>query len=99
MPRYSWYLRLAHGRAIESALAGVVRLETSAELALRDVQILADASCRLLPRLRSDAAHDARAPANLHPIGGLERHLRRLLGDPQIVRRAIELRLHHEATA
>ena len=99
VPRYSWYLRLAQGRAIESALAGVVRLETSAELALRDVQTLADASCRLLPRLASDAAHDPRAPANLYPIGGLERHLRRLLGDPQIVRRAIELRLHQEATA
>ena len=54
---------------------------------------------RLLPRLASDSAHDPRAPANLYPIGGLERHLRRLLGDSQIVRRAIELRLHQEAMA
>lgn len=99
VPRYSWYLRLAHGRAIESALAGVVRLETSAELGLREVQTLADASCRLLPRLASDSAHDPRAPANLYPIGGLESRLRRLLGDAQIVRRAIELRLHQEVTA
>ncbi|HVQ28813.1 MAG TPA: hypothetical protein VMV21_04490 [Vicinamibacteria bacterium] len=99
VPRYSWYLRLAHGRSIESALAGVVRLETSAELGLRDVQTLADASCRLLPRLASDSAHDPRAPANLYPIGGLESRLRRLLGDSQIVRRAIELRLHQDVPA
>ena len=64
-----------------------------------DVQTLADASCRLLPRLASDSAHDPRAPANLYPIGGLESRLRRLLGDSQIVRRAIELRLHQEAMA
>jgi hypothetical protein len=99
VPRYSWYLRLARGRVIESALAGVVRLETSATLDLREVQALADASCRLLPRLASDAAHDPRAPANLYPIGGLESRLRRLLGDPLLVRRAIEVRLHQEATA
>jgi len=99
VPRYSWYLRLARGRVIESALAGVVRLETSAELALRDVQTLVDASCRLLPRLASDAAHDPRAPATLYPIGGLESRLRRLLGDPLLVRRAIEVRLHQEAVA
>jgi hypothetical protein len=92
--RYSWYLRLTRGRAIESALTGIVRLETSAELPLADVRAIADAGCRLLPRLASDPAHDPRAPQNLHPVGGLEQRLRRLLGDPLLVRRAIEAHLH-----
>jgi hypothetical protein len=99
VPRYSWYLRLACGRPIESALAGIVRLETWAELALGDVRALADASAVLLPRLASDPAHDPRAPQNLHPIGGLETRLRRLLGDPLLVRRAIEAYLHREVLA
>jgi hypothetical protein len=94
--RYSWYMRLARGRAIESALTGIVRLETSAELPLTEVRGLADVSCRVLPRLASDAAHDPRAPQNLHPVGGLEQRLRRLLGDPLLVRRAIEAHLHGE---
>lgn len=99
VPRYSWYLRLGRGRPIESALTGVVRLETRAELDVAEVRRLADASCRVLPRLASDAAHDPRAPHNLHPIGGLEQRLRRLLGDPLLVRRAIEAHLHAQLAA
>lgn len=94
VPRYSWYLRLAWGRSIQSSLAGIVRLETSGARALTDVRGLADASAALLPRLASDPAHDPRAPANLHPIGGLEQRLRRLLGDPLLIRRAVEAHLH-----
>lgn len=97
--RYSWYLRLAWGRAIESALTGIVRLETSAELPVGEAFGLADASCRVLPRLASDPAHDPRAPQNLHPVGGLEQRLRRLMGDPLLVRRAIEAHLHAQETA
>jgi hypothetical protein len=99
VPRYSWYLRLGRGRPIESALTGIVRLETRAELPVAEVRRLADASCRVLPRLASDAAHDPRAPHNLHPIGGLEQRLRRLLGDPLFVRRAIEADLHARLAA
>jgi len=98
-PRYSWYHRLAHGRSIESALTGVVRLEASGALSLDHVRALADAASRLLPRLASDAAHDPRAPSNLVPIGGLEQRLRRLLGDPALIRRAIEAWLSREASA
>jgi hypothetical protein len=94
VPRYSWYLRLARGRAIESALAGIVRLETSGELPVDEVRGLADHSAALLPRLASDPAHDPRAPANLYPIGGLEQRLRRLLGDPLLIRRSVEAHLH-----
>jgi hypothetical protein len=98
LPRYSWYLRLGRGRRIEAALTGVVRLETSGGLPLAEVRRLADASAAVLPRLASDPAHDPRAPQNLHPIGGLEARLRRLLGDPLLVRRAVEAHLHREAS-
>jgi len=97
VPRYSWYLRLAHGRSIESPLAGVVRLETSGEVPLGQVRELAAASAALLPRLASDPAHDPRAPANHYTIGGLEQRLRRLLGDALLIRRAVEAHLHAHA--
>lgn len=93
-PRYSWYTRVGHGRAVDSSLAGVVRLEMMTGLALDAVRKLADASARLLPRFASHPARDPRAPQNLVPIGGLEARLRHLLGDPLIVRRAIEAHLH-----
>lgn len=98
-PRYSWYQRLAQGRAIQAALTGVVRLETSGALPLPQAVALADAACLILPRLASDAAHDPRAPSNLVPIGGLEQRLRRLLGDPLLIRRAIEAWLLREVSA
>jgi hypothetical protein len=98
-PRYSWYARIAHGRPIEDALTGVVRLETSAAAGLAAARERADLSATLLPSLASDPAHDPRAPQNLLPIGGLEARLRHLMGDPLIVRRAIESRLHEEAVA
>ena len=98
-PRYSWYVRIARGRAIESALTGVVRLEARAARGLAESKALADLSAREMPRFASTAAHDARAPQNLFPIGGLEARLKHLLGDPAVVRRAIEARLHDEVAA
>ncbi len=98
-PRYSWYLRIAHGRAIESELTGVARLEAPAARGLDEARSLADLSARLLPRFASDAARDPRAPQNLYPIGGLEAQLKHRLGDPAVVRRAIEAQLTSEVTA
>lgn len=98
-PRYSWYARVARGRAIEDALTGVVRLETAAAAGLLAARERADLSAALLPSFASDAARDPRAPQNLLPIGGLESRLRHLMGDPLIVRRAIESRLQEEAVA
>jgi len=98
-PRYSWYLRIARGRAIESALTGVVRLEARAARGLAESKALADLSARELPRFASTATHDARAPQNLFPIGGLEARLKHLLGDSAFVRRAIEARLQSEVAA
>jgi hypothetical protein len=98
-PRYSWYLRIAYGRAIESELTGIARLEAPAARGLDEARQLADLSARLLPRLASDAARDPRAPQNLYPIGGLEAQLKHRLGDPSVVRRAIEAQLLSEVTA
>lgn len=98
-PRYSWYQRIAFGRAIESALTGVVRLETPAVRGLETARRLADLAAREIPRFASDATRDPRAPQNLLPIGGLEARLKHLLGDPAVVRRAIEAHVHSEVTA
>jgi hypothetical protein len=94
--RYSWYMRLARGRVIESPLAGVVRLETPVWTGLAGARALADLSARALPPFASDAARDPRAPQNLIPVGGLEARLKHLLGDPALLRRAIETRLMSE---
>ena len=98
-PRYSWYQRIAFGRPIESALTGVVRLETPASRGLMEAKRLADLAAGVLPRFASDRTHDPRAPQNLFPVGGLESRLKHLLGDPAVVRRAIESQLHREVTA
>jgi uncharacterized protein len=92
--RYSWYTRIGTGRAIDSALTGIVRLETSSGLDLELVRRLADLSTALLPRFASSPGHDPRAPQNLYPIGGLESALRHKLGDTLVIRRAIETYLH-----
>jgi hypothetical protein len=85
--RHSWYLRLPGSAG--APWSGVVRLECSADLALPEVTRLADLSARLLPPLASAAHKDPRAPQNLVPIGGLERELRRRLGDQQLLYRSL----------
>ena len=43
--------------------------------------------------------HDARAPQNLYPIGGLETQLRHTLGDHDWIRRHIEMHFAREYAA
>ncbi len=97
-PRYSWYLRIGAPRAVDSSLAGLLRLETSASLDLAAVRALADTSARYLPRFASDPVRDPRAPQNLHPVGALEARLRHRLGDSLLIRRATLAHLHEEVT-
>jgi hypothetical protein len=85
--RTSWYLRLPGPSG--APWAGVVRLECPAELPPEQAAALADLTARLLPPLASAAHKDPRAPQNLVPIGGLERELRRRLGDQQLLYRAL----------
>jgi uncharacterized protein len=95
--RLAWYLRLESPARGETAFAGLVRLEL-AEAAGVDVAAgLADATCRLLPRLAPKRWRDPRAPQNLIPIAALEHHLTRFLGDHLLVRRKIETHMARQA--
>jgi hypothetical protein len=87
--RYSWYLRLAG--PITHPLAGIVRCEAATDLPTRDAIALADRITRCLPRFASEPHKDPRAPQNLYPIAGLERELRRRLGDPGLLLRALRV--------
>ncbi|MGH3246017.1 MAG: hypothetical protein ACRDOI_07370 [Trebonia sp.] len=85
--RHSWYLRLPGPKG--APWSGVVRMECPATLPVAEVTRLAGLSQRSLGRFASDAYKDSRAPQNLYPIGGLERELRRRLGDPRLLYRAL----------
>ena len=85
--RWSWYVRLP-GPATHSWW-GVVRCEAAGELALADAVARADTVAATLPRFASQPYNDPRAPQNLHPIAGLERDLKRRLGDPLLLERAL----------
>lgn len=86
--RYSWYQRL-DAQGAGHSWHGVVRCEASGSLDRASVVALADRTAAVLPACGSVAHIDPRAPQNLFPIGALERELRRRLGDPGLVLRAI----------
>jgi hypothetical protein len=92
-PRHSWYLRLPG--EVEHAWAGVVRCEAAADLPLAEVVARADQVTGLLPRFASGPHKEPRAPQNLYPIAGLERELRRRLGDPRLLQRALREAAQH----
>ncbi len=90
--RHSWYLRLPGGG--DSPWVGVVRCECSTDVALDRARVLADCVSATLPRYASESHKDPRAPQNLYPVGGLERELRRRLGDPDLLYRALRVAAH-----
>lgn len=85
--RWSWYLRLPG--PVTHAWAGVVRCEASLDLGPAEAASVADRVAVALPRFASAAHKEPRAPQNLYPIAGLERELRRRLGDPALLYRAL----------
>jgi hypothetical protein len=87
--RLSWYLRLPGGA--DAPWAGVVRVECSTEVSVAAACALADTVGVTLGRYASEPYKDPRAPQNLYPIGGLERELRRRLGDPGLLFRALRV--------
>ncbi|ULR47812.1 hypothetical protein [Streptomyces deccanensis] len=71
--------------------AGVVRLECAADIPAAAAIELANLSQALLPRYASIEYKDTRAPQNLVPVAGLERELRRHLGNPVLLGRALRV--------
>jgi hypothetical protein len=102
--RYACYLRLpARGSggaplitaaraapdSVNTPWAGVVRLEVPADLDAPDAIALLNTAAGVLPRYASQPHKEPRAPQNLYPIAGLERELRRRLGDEALLYRAL----------
>jgi hypothetical protein len=85
--RHSWYLRLPG--PVGAPWSGVVRIECPPDLPVPEVTRLASLSQRCLGKFASAPYKDSRAPQNLYPIAGLERELRRRLGDPRLLYRAL----------
>jgi hypothetical protein len=85
--RHTWYLRLPCRPG--TPWAGIVRVECSAELPSDEAIALATRSQVTLVRFASTEYKDPRAPQNLYPIAGLERELRRRLGEPTMLYRAL----------
>jgi hypothetical protein len=89
--RYACYLRLPATGGVATPWAGVVRLEVPAELAVPVAVALVEYAAGVLPRYASQAHKEPRAPQNLYPIAGLERELRRRLGDEALLYRALRI--------
>jgi hypothetical protein len=85
--RYTWYMRLPC--TLGAPWAGIVRLECSATLNPADAIGMAWLSQATLCRYASVEYKDTRAPQNLYPIAGLERQLRRRLGDAMLLYRGL----------
>jgi len=85
--RYSWYLRLPGGSG--HPWAGVVRCEAASTLSAAQAVRCADLCAATLPRFASEPHKETRAPQNLYPVSGLERDLRRRLGDQHLLFRAL----------
>ncbi|WP_300017516.1 hypothetical protein [Pseudonocardia sp.] len=85
--RHTWYLRLPCPPG--APWAGIARVECGGDLPAEQAVALADTSQATLARYASSAYKDSRAPQNLYPIAGLERALRRRLGEPALLYRAL----------
>jgi hypothetical protein len=95
--RYSWFLRVGPRLPIESDFAGLVRLEINASVGRDEAIRIADFTSGTLPRFVPSRTRDPRAPQNLVPIGALEQHLRRGLGDPRLIHRRLATLLAQES--
>ena len=82
---YGCYLRVGD----PGPWAGIARLEMPSGIG-RDAAVeAAERAAGWLPVFASALHRDARAPVNLTPIAGLERHLHRLQGDARLALRAV----------
>jgi len=91
--RFSWYLRLPSqslAAATGSPLSGTVRCELAPDaVTVTEAAATADLAAATLVRFASREYNEPRAPQNLYPIAGLEKALRRRLGDPRLLYRSL----------
>lgn len=89
----SWYMSLANPEPMDTALAGIVRLEVlshQVQANIAPVQALADRLARILPALTLSRHEDPRAPQNLLPIHTLEKQLKMRMGHQRLIQRCIQ---------
>ena len=87
--RYACYLRVGDAGPWASPWGGIARVEVPSGVGEESaVRVANDAQC-WLPRFGSALHRDTRAPVNLTPIAGLERHLRHLFGDQRLALRSL----------
>ena len=86
---YGCYLRVGNPGLWASPWAGIARIETPAGAGRSTVIAAADRAAGWLPDFVTALHRDARAPVNLTPIAGLERHLHHLQGDSRLALRAV----------
>jgi hypothetical protein len=87
LTRWSWYLRLPG--PVAHPFSGIARCELPGVGSASDAAIRAETVTSVLPAYASQPHKDPRAPQNLYPIAGLERELRRRLGDPALLEREL----------
>ena len=86
---YGCYLRVGAPGPWAGPWAGIVRLELPAGVGRVLAVEAADAAASWLPAFASAPHRDERAPVNMTPVSGLERHLHRLQGDRRLALRAV----------
>ena len=86
---YGCYLRVGDPGPWAGSWAGMARIEMPAGIGLAAAVDAANRAAGWLPDFASALHRDARAPVNLTPITGLERHLHHLQGDARLALRAV----------
>ena len=87
--RYACYVRVGDVGPWATQWAGIARLEVSGGVGREVAGEVTSRLAALLPRFASAPHRDPRAPVNLTPIAGLERHLHRRQGEPRLALRAV----------
>ena len=86
---YACYVRVGVPGPWAGGWAGVARLEVPQDAGLEAAAATVDQAAAWLPALATALHRNARAPVNLTPVAGLEKHLRRLLGNSGLAVRAV----------
>lgn len=86
---YACYVRMGVPGPWAGGWAGIARLEVPQDAGLDAAAAAADQAAAWLPAFATALHRNARAPVNLTPVAGLEKHLRRLLGNSRLAVRAV----------